>query len=197
MNEIFKDIIGYEGLYQVSNLGRVKSLPKGDGNGYRERILKTDATRSYYCVSLSKDGKVKRIFNHVLVATHFIPNPLNKPQINHIDSNKFNNNVLNLEWVTISENAIHAFKAGRLTEGFEKSKEVLAIKRAEYNLSVAKEKLQNRFIKMSYKGYRTYIHYNCFYCGEESISRTDAPIYQHKGRCKNYSCKVKEDNDIV
>ena len=120
MTEIYKDITGYETLYQISNLGNIKSLPKGDGNGYRERLLKPEAKNhnhtTYYRVSLSKDGKVKRYAVHRLVAEAFIPNPENKPFVNHIDNNGSNNNVENLEWCTHSENMQHSSNQGRQDE---------------------------------------------------------------------------------
>lgn len=119
MQEIFKDIKGYEKLYQISNLGNVKSLPKGDGNGNKERILKFDNTNktnttTYLRVTLSGNGQTKRFSVHRLVAEAFIPNPDNKPSVNHIDNNGENNRVDNLEWVTHSENMVHAQKQGRL-----------------------------------------------------------------------------------
>lgn len=117
MEEIYKDILGYEGLYQVSNHGNVKSLPKGDGNGNRERLLKFDVSHrsstNYYRVTLSKDSKTKRFQVHQLVGLMFIPNPDNKSLINHIDNDGTHNNVRNLEWCTHIENMEHSSKQGR------------------------------------------------------------------------------------
>ena len=117
MNEIFKDIKGYEGSYQISNLGNVKSLAKSDGNGNRDRILNFDKdTRKntqYSRVTLSKNGKTKRFQVHRLVAETFIPNPENKPFVNHIDNNGLNNMVTNLEWCTQTENMAHSSNQGR------------------------------------------------------------------------------------
>lgn len=117
MTEVYKDIIDYENLYQVSNLGNIKSLPKGDGNGNRERLLKLEVCvrshTSYYRVALSKDGIVKRFLVHKLVAQAFIANPDNKPLINHIDNNGQNNASSNLEWCTASENMRHSSDQGR------------------------------------------------------------------------------------
>lgn len=97
--ETWKDIEGYEGLYQVSSWGRVKSTYRGG------KILKTDKLRNGYLrVTLSKDGMYKRYLVHRLVAQAFIPNPQNKLQVNHIDEDKENNYVENLEWVTATEN---------------------------------------------------------------------------------------------
>lgn len=116
--EEYRDIPNYEGLYQISNLGNVKSLPKGDGNGGRERLLKQEALNrnhtNYRRVTLCKEGITKRFQVHRLVADAFIENPTNKPQVNHIDNNGENNCVDNLEWVTGSENMIHSLTQGRL-----------------------------------------------------------------------------------
>ena len=97
MKEIWKDIKDYEGLYQVSNWGRVKSIKFG-----KERILKQhiNIKGGYYYVCLLKNGKHKNYYVHRLVAEAFIPNSYNLPQVNHRDENKLNNNVDNLEWCT-------------------------------------------------------------------------------------------------
>lgn len=103
MNETWKDIEGYEGLYQISTEGRVKSLNYNHTG--KEKILKNKTgSRGYFNVNLSKDGKSKNINVHRIVATHFIPNPDNLPQVNHIDENKQNNCVENLEWCTAEYN---------------------------------------------------------------------------------------------
>lgn len=120
MKEEWKDIRQYKGLYQVSNYGQVKSLNhriKTKINNQtaiirKGRVLKFSISRGYATVILSKNGKKKKSFIHRLVAEAFIPNRDNKPQVNHIDGNKLNNNVKNLEWATSSENIVHAFNIG-------------------------------------------------------------------------------------
>lgn len=115
--EEWADIDGYVGLYQVSNLGRVKSLPRYVNRGnagsiwYNGHILKPNKNRNgevYY--SLSKNGDMKSFTVHRLVAKAFIPNPYGLPQINHIDGDRENNMVSNLEWCTASYNSLHKYR---------------------------------------------------------------------------------------
>lgn len=104
-NEQWKDIEGYEGLYMISNLGRVKSL--NYNNTKKEKILKSgDNGLGYKFVNLSKNNKIKRYYVHRLVALAFIPNDdiENKTVVNHKDENPRNNHVENLEWCTIEYN---------------------------------------------------------------------------------------------
>ena len=114
--EIWKDIEGYEGLYQVSNLGRVKRMRfiNKNTNIEKERIKSKKIRKDGYLeVALYKNGKGKYIQVHRLVAKSFIPNPKKLPQVNHIDGIKTNNIVENLEWVSISDNAIHSSRVLR------------------------------------------------------------------------------------
>ena len=102
--EVWKDIEGYEGLYQVSNKGRVKSFY------YSERLVRLTLRNGYFSAALSKNGK-KNIFRvSRLVAQAFIPNPKNLPVVNNKDGNRQNNCVENLEWVTVSENTLHTYR---------------------------------------------------------------------------------------
>lgn len=122
--EVFRDVLGYEGLYQVSNYGRVKSLERKNifycglrkehlERPTKEKILNYNkSNRGYLQVCLTKDGKSKTYTVHRLVAKAFLPNLKNKKQVNHIDGNKENNSIDNLEWVTSSENNKHAFITG-------------------------------------------------------------------------------------
>lgn len=108
MKEIWKDIKGYEGLYQVSNLGRVKSLERVDAMNKKvdaKIMSQTDNGNGYLYISLHKNGKRKVMGVHRLVALTFIPNPNNKPQVNHIDEDKTNNRIDNLNWMTGKENS--------------------------------------------------------------------------------------------
>lgn len=121
MTEVWKDIKGYEGLYQVSNLGRVKSLDRvityKDGRKclFRERILKLQTDRYGYCqIQLCKDGEIKNHRIHVLVAKHFIGERPESYQVNHIDENKTNNAVFNLEYLTPKENSNHGTHNARV-----------------------------------------------------------------------------------
>lgn len=105
--ENWKWIEGYEGHYKISNFGRVFSVKSNIFLSVK-RITKD----GYNYVALSKDNKPKEMKTHRLVATYFIPNPDNKETVNHIDGNKLNNHVDNLEWCTRHENMQHAYKLG-------------------------------------------------------------------------------------
>jgi hypothetical protein len=123
MEEIWKDIPGYEGKYQVSNLGRVKSLSKKLScvrNGKtafrvtKEKIMKPYIPKNGYA-RMDLGGRNTNLV-HRLVAKAFIPNPENKPCVNHIDGNPSNNNLHNLEWCTYSENELHSYrKLGKIS----------------------------------------------------------------------------------
>ena len=110
--EVWRDIPEYEGLYQVSNYGNVKSLARNNCNVcLKDRILKYSKNhQGYKQVALFKKSKQKSFKIHKLVALAFIPNPNNYPCINHIDGNKQNNCVDNLEWCTYSHNNKEAFR---------------------------------------------------------------------------------------
>ena len=111
MYEIWRDIDGYEGLYQISNKGRVKSLHNGS-----ERILRSWTNNDGYLnVALYKNAAAQHRLVHRLVSEAFIPNLENKPQVNHKDENKLNNCVNNLEWSTAKENSNYGSRNERLS----------------------------------------------------------------------------------
>lgn len=113
IKEIWKDVHGYEGYYKVSDLGRIKSL-RSFSTG--SKILKPRInTHGYYQVNLTiPKKKYKSLSVHRLIALSFIPNPENKPCINHINNIRSDNRISNLEWCTYSENTLHSFKSGRV-----------------------------------------------------------------------------------
>ena len=113
MQEIWKDIKGYEGFYQISNLGRVKSLHYKNVYSNKEKVLRERDNQDGY-VSVVLKGKKHYI--HRLVAGAFVENPNQFKEVNHIDGNKRNNNAINLEWCTRSQNIIHAIEIGLLNK---------------------------------------------------------------------------------
>jgi hypothetical protein len=114
MEEIWKDVQGYEDYYQISNFGRIKSK-------YYNRIRSYILNQGGYCtVQLCVKQKRKAFALHRLVAIHFIPNPLNLPEINHLDFNKENNKINNLEWCTPKQNSIHRTINGKSKGGAPK-----------------------------------------------------------------------------
>lgn len=126
--EKWKQVLNYEGCYEVSDLGRIKSLDRKVSTGIKHnnkrlikgRVLKQNLKRDgYLSVDLSKEGKVKTIPVHKAVAITFIPNPNNKPCVNHKNGNKQDNRVINLEWCTYKENSQHAVNTG-LIKPFKK-----------------------------------------------------------------------------
>lgn len=140
--EIWKDIPNYEGLYQISNLGNVKSLSRYKQNHNKKQIVEEKIRKNiisktgYYTCMLNKNGKNKLFKVHRLVALVFIDNPNNLPIVNHIDGNKLNNNYKNLEWCTYSHNNKEAYRLG--LKGNEKDFRGLK----KYNEKLKKEILQ-------------------------------------------------------
>lgn len=115
MNEIWKDINNYEGIYQISNLGNVRSLDREqiDINGVKrvfkgQMLTKSLGNWGYYTVSLKKNSQSKKFFVHRLVAQEFIPNPNNLEVVNHKDGNKLNNISDNLEWISLRDNTLYS-----------------------------------------------------------------------------------------
>lgn len=122
--EIWKDIIGYDGYYQVSNLGRIKSLSRDVfcGMGYylkKEKILKqAQHNQGYNGVTLYIENISKQFLVHKLVATAFVKNLFNKEKVCHIDFNKKNNNSKNLEWVSSLESVCYQMSNKKLSSQF-------------------------------------------------------------------------------
>lgn len=119
--EIWKDVKGYEGLYQVSNLGRVWSVRK-------QKYCKPYEGNGYFKVDLcAKNGKRKKEYLHRIIAIAFIDNHNNYTVVNHIDGNRKNNSINNLEWTTMSGNAYHAYHELNHTAGCYEGKPVLCV----------------------------------------------------------------------
>lgn len=140
ISEIWKDVKGFDG-YEISNLGNIKR------NG---RLLKLSAWNQYKTIRLRTESNEKTVYIHRLVAMAFIPNPENKPMINHIDGNKLNNTVSNLEWCTRQENEIHAWKHGLKERIRETAKENLKIARMHVHTKkpVTQMTLDGKVIKL-------------------------------------------------
>lgn len=120
--EIWKEVVGHEGSYEVSNFGRIKSKL---GVANKNRILKAAVCKGYFCVVLCLCGTKKMKKVHRLVCEAFIPNPENKPTVNHKDGDRKNNNLKNLEWATHKEQVDHYWKAG-LNPNFSKKRKRVA-----------------------------------------------------------------------
>ena len=133
--DIFEQLKGYEGLYEINKKGDIKTLKR---QGTNERILKPHLGKNgYYCVSLFKNGKGKTYTLHFLIAQQFINNPDNYPIIDHIDRNRTNNNILNLRWTTHSINSENRYCKGCIVKDINKygDKEYIY-----YRVSYRKEK---------------------------------------------------------
>lgn len=182
-------------LYEVSNLGRVKCKERliRRGNGYmlkKEHVLKfANNGRGYLFVTLHQDGRDQKFYIHRLVASAFIPNPQNKPFINHIDNNPLNNNIENLEWCTHQENVEWMKKQGRNVRTEEWLNHLHKAQRKTYKAVVAKsietgkclyfEKIQ----AVKEKGfYPANVHKCC-----------NGKVIQHKG----YLWRYANENDKV
>ena len=119
MREVFEDLKGYEDSYQLSDFGRVFTKRRLVGNRiyYGRELIPQKTKDGYLKIALCKNGELKRFYLHRLVATQFIDNCNNLPQVNHIDGNKLNNNATNLEWCTKIENQNHAVRTGLMQRG--------------------------------------------------------------------------------
>lgn len=208
--ETWKDIDNYEGLYQVSNLGEVKSLARTvhDKNGkkktFQERLLKPDVYKTshsnYLRVTLCSENVTKRYSIHRLVADSFIPNVYKKSCVNHIDNNAENNQVSNLEWCTHSENMIHAQKQGRLfisqSSGGKIGGLISAQVRKDSINALQGTYVGSWFIKTKpnvIKGKKAYVHCECS-CGTQQLVEVTRLMRRETTRCRscgNSSKKMK------
>lgn len=191
----WENVVGYEGLYMVNRRGDVVSLDRlkgqfGSGRRVKGRIMTQRKNhKGYKTVHLSKQGKGRWVLVHRIVAKAFIENPLNKPQVNHIDGDKENNCVENLEWVTGSENARHAADSGLWKESTKRMLD--AAHRPEVRKRIA-ESLKKKVMRSDGIVFAS--------VGEaaESVGRThgavSANIHGKSNLCGGYSFTfVKED----
>ena len=161
---MWKEIKGYENLYEVNENGIIKSIPHLRKNGVngsyinKGRIMKQRINTSGYLVlRLSKNGVVKNEFVHVIVAKAFIPNPHNLPQVNHKDENKLNNNVDNLEWCDNKYNQIYSFRKPVLEIDEEGNKKVYRSLSEFEELGIHYQYIQRSIkLKKAYKGKNYY-----------------------------------------
>lgn len=143
MTEEWRPIVGYEGLYEVSSYGRVRSLDKYDSMNrfYEGRILKLFADRlGYLRAQLYSNSKRKSFLVHRLVAEAFIPNPDNLPQVNHIDENPSNDNVDNLEWCSAKYNSNYGTRIDRIRDIRLKNGTYTGLSKEEYRKKLYQEK---------------------------------------------------------
>lgn len=132
--EFWADVVGYEGFYQVSNLGNIRAINYHNQGVVRN--LKTNLVAGYPHTILKINGEARNVHVHRLVAEAFIPNPDNKQYVNHKNGDRQDNRVENLEWVTCSENTLHKFHSlGYLGNG---RKPVMCIETGEYFASITK-----------------------------------------------------------
>lgn len=182
--EIWKSIEGFPG-YEISSLGKVKSLFRivkvtdEKNRSVPEKIIKTNISKcGYEMVSISFEGKSKLCSVHRLVAQTFIPNPENKPQVNHINGIKTDNSVDNLEWMTQSENQKHAIKMGLASN----KKATQAIKKPIICIELdTKQESTNAMARYLIKN-----HEPCFEKSEGKVSANDSKQLTHKNNKTAY-----------
>ncbi len=194
--EVWKDIQGFEGLYEISNYGNVRSLKFG-----KIKLLKPAKNKfGYYHVILCKNGQKKEYRVHRLVANAFIPNPLNYPQINHKDENKLNNKVENLEWCNNQYNK--RYSCAKKVVGINPKDDFIIVMGATvdgeemgFNHSAISAAASGKFYK---KGNHTYKGLNWYYIPNELYnvlvhkSQKDENIF-HQFNLYDYLQKIKNN----
>ena len=140
--EIWKPVVGFEGYYEVSNLGRVRSVDRiivystGVKTPYKGRIITPIVTQAYLQVNLQINQRRKTSYVHRLVAEAFIPNPHSKKHVDHINGNKFDNRVENLRWATPRENQLNPVTVSRYREGMAKREDKNVKRVCQYDLDM-------------------------------------------------------------
>lgn len=174
MTEVWKDVKGYEGLYKVSNHGKVRSV--------RKQILLKEAKggREYYRVVLTKNKQKKYFDVHRLVAINFIDNPFKKNCVNHIDENKTNNHHSNLEWVTHKENVNHGTAIERKKETMKHSLKFKKLYKPVIGVNVYNGEVIE-FPSISEAGRNGYHQSNIWMCanGKQSVHKGHKWFYKH------------------
>ncbi len=201
---MFKDIAGFEGLYQVSDAGVVRSLERvvlnkrGKPQKYPAKTLQFDLTSvGRHRVVLSKDHKRYQLSLHRVVAEAFIPNPHNKPDINHIDNNPLNNCVENLEWCTHSENMLHAQKQGRLFANQSKAGKTagkIASAKVVDNAVAMLSKVYGCWEVLSpadRRGRKYYFHTRCIHCHSEATRELHYLKHNPPSHCTKCANKIE------
>lgn len=156
MKEVWKDIPEFKGLYQASNLGRIKTLGN-KSNHKKEMIMKQRLNyKGYYVITLCKNSKRSTNLVHRLIAQAFIPNPENLPQINHRNGIKTDNNINNLEWCTNSYNQLEANRMGFCENRIKKCIEVNRKPIIQYDLE---GNIINKFISLREASNKTGLSY--------------------------------------
>lgn len=190
---IWKPINNYSEYYEISSDGRVKSKDRiiFDKNGIRIRLNKSKEIKprigTYKMVGLNKNRIQSHFLIHRLVALHFIPNPYNKPQVNHIDGDKLNNKIQNLEWVTIKENIQHAYDIG-LNKPTWLGKKLSKETREKMSNSKKGKEAYNKGKRQKEQIHGTLYSYNNYKCRCELCKKANTDY------CKNKRLKLPNSN---